>query len=94
MPTRPLEVAVVASSQPQGPEEGPAVLGFAVRSFPVDFLETLRWDINVVLVYLGKRASLASLLGWDGGGGGEQCHWAFHPCSGFGNYCVQTPRVL
>lgn len=45
------------------------VLGFRSQSFPTDFLEMLRWDINAVLIHLGKRESLASpLAGLEGKG--------------------------
>lgn len=68
--------------------------GFAVGSFPIDFLETLRWDINAVLVYLCKRASLASLLGWNGGGVGGKNNGHSTPAQGSGTIVYRHLAIL
>ena len=60
-------------------------LGFHCQSFSTEFLETLRWDTNSILVYLGERDAPASPPpGLGGRGKGRRCHWGLHPRSGFG----------
>ena len=68
-------------------------LGFHCQSFSTEFLETLRWDTNSILVYLGERDAPASPRArWEGKR--EEMPLGTPPMLRVRDCCVQTARVL